>query len=162
MNIPSGKQLATKLTLKDINAKNMIVDLISKKFNGYVSITITENFGFEDGLLIFSQGNISGAHYVLLHENKEIFGEDALKLFFNALGANFGTLDVYQLTKEQVELMLTFNEKTKINNIFDMKKIDSLFVKNYNADAVAKYSTQIQESSKFDLFKKIGLGNIRI
>jgi hypothetical protein len=162
MNIPSGKQIISKLETKDLNSKNMIRDLMNKKFSGYITVTINQQFGFEDGLLIFSNGIIKGAHYVLLKENNEIFGEDAIKLILNALGAKYGTLDVYQLTKEQVELMLTFNEKTKVTDIADISKIEQFFVNDYNTNITAKYSSQKQEDSKYDIFKKIGLGNIRI
>jgi len=162
VNIPSGKQIVTKLTIKDINAKSMLKDLLAKKFNGYITITINEKFGFEDGIIIVSQGFIKGAHYLLLKENKDIFGEDAFRLSLNAFAAKNGTVDVYQITREQVDLMLTFNEKTKIPEIADITKIDSLFPKSYNPEFVARFSDQKQESSKFELLKRIGLGNIRI
>jgi len=158
MNIPSGKQIVSKLNIREIDAKTMLSDLLRKKFNGYICITVNGSAGFEDGILILELGAIKGCHYKLLQNNKNYYAESALKLFLNSYGAEFGTIDVYGLTKEQVDLILTFNEKVKIKDITDINSIADLFVSHYNSDLTLNKDVK-KSVSKYDLLKSIGLGN---
>lgn len=160
MNIPSGKPIAKGIALKNLNYNNMLLDLMQKKFNGYVCLTVKDKFGYEDSFVIFKEGVILGAYHNFFDVNKESFGEMAIKLFMSCFTAKFGTLEVYALTKEQCELILTFNEKIKNQPIKDIKYLNQFVNPKYRENIV---ETPIKkEDSKYDLFKKIGLGNLSV
>jgi len=161
MNIPSGKQVVSELATSGVDPKKMLGDLMKKNFNGYVSVTCKERFGFEDGFVILENGVIKGSYYKMLKNQKDAFGKDALALLLNAFGSGFGTIDIFMLTKEQVDLMLTFNEKVKFE-ASDLSKIKDLFKNKYDPNLLGNYIEVQETTSKYDLFKKIGLGNIKI
>ncbi|PIU22642.1 MAG: hypothetical protein COT14_00055 [Candidatus Diapherotrites archaeon CG08_land_8_20_14_0_20_30_16] len=160
MNIPTGKPIIKNVALKNLNCQNMISDLSAKKFNGYICITIKDKFGYEDSFLVFQDGIIKGAYHTFLDKNKENFGDNAMKLFMSTLVVQFGTLDVYALTKEQTELILTFNEKIKTTPIKEYKYLSQFVTPKYREEIIG--TTEGENESKYDLFKKIGLGNINI
>ena len=160
MNIPSGEEVVKNLEVKGIKTSSMIKDLNNKKFNGYVSITIREKFGFEDGVIIFKDGEISGSYYNFLLKNKELYGKDAFTFVMNAFGAEFGSLDVNKLSKEQVELMLTFNEKSKFE--LKLKDLQKKIKTKYDENLVSQEIGIDVKDEKYELFKKIGLGNLGI
>lgn len=162
MNIPQGKPILKNTALKGINYQNMLTDLINKKFNGYICITIKDIFGIEDSVIILEDGIIKGAYHNFIDKSKDIFGDDALKIFMSNITANIGTIEIYSLSKEQTELVLTFNDKLKTYPIKDMK------ILNQYSNLKVKYNLNLEENkesnveTKYDLFKKIGLGNINI
>jgi hypothetical protein len=160
VNIPSGEEVVKNLEVKGIKTSSMIKDLNNKKFNGYVSITIREKFGFEDGVIIFKDGEISGSYYNFLLKNKELYGKDAFTFVMNAFGAEFGSLDVNKLSKEQVELMLTFNEKSKFE--LKLKDLQKKIKTKYDENLVSQEIGIDVKDEKYELFKKIGLGNLGI
>jgi hypothetical protein len=161
MNIPTGKPIIKGLALKNLNYQNMIQDLITKRFNGYICLTAKDQFGYEDTFIVFEDGIISGAYHNFLDKVKENFGDIAIKLFMSAFTAKFGTLDVYALTKEQVELILTFNEKIKNMPVKDIKYLNQFVNSKYREEIIGSNASNVEET-KYDLFKKIGLGNISV
>ena len=161
MNIPTGKPLIKQISLKKLNYNNMLFDLFSKKFNGYICLTIKDKYGYEDSFIVMEDGLIQGAYHKFLNQNKETFGDKAIKLFVNSLNSNLGSLDVYSLTKEQTELILTFNEKIKHNPIKDIKTLNQYNDPKYKDEIIENYEKNTNDN-KYDLFKKIGLGNIQI
>ena len=160
MNIPVGSLVVGKLSSKSIDAKKMLQDLINKSFNGYISITTLEENGFEDGMIVFEDGIIKGASHNFLFKNKSKFGQDALSFILNIFASNYGTIDIFKLTKEQVELILTFNEQIKTQTIKNLSNINNLFKTKYDSSLLG--IKQNDEKSKYDLFKQIGLGNVKI
>ena len=161
MNIPTGKPLIKQVSLKKLNYLNMLSDLLTKKFNGYICLTIKDKFGYEDTFIVLEDGIIQGAYHKFLDFNKETFGDNAIKLFMSSFSAKFGTLDVYTLTKEQSELILTFNEKIKNVPIKDIKILNQYCDSKYREEII-NITNQGNDDTKYDLFKRIGLGNIDI
>jgi len=160
MNIPTGKPVIKGMALKSLNYQNMIQDLITKRFNGYVCLTVQDKFGYEDSFIVFEDGIISGAFHSFLDKSKEDFGDIAIKLFMSCFASGIGTLDVFALTKEQAELILTFNEKIKTNPIKEVKYLNQ-FVNSKYRESFFDSNNNV-ETNKYDLFKSIGLGNINV
>jgi hypothetical protein len=158
MNIPQGKPIIKNVSTLKLNYESMLNDLIIKKFNGYVCLTLNDKLGYEDGFIVFQNGIILGAYYNLLDKNKEFYSENAIRFFVKGLKSNFGALDVYTLTKEQTELLLTFNEKIRNKPINSIKYLNEFTPNNSNEELFVEE----KEENKYDLFKKIGLGNIKI
>jgi len=161
MNIPTGKPIIKGLALKNLNYQSMIQDLITKKFNGYICLTAKDNFGYEDTFIVFQEGVVSGAFHSFLDKAKENFGDNAIKLFMSCFTLKLGTLDVYALTKEQTELILTFNEKIKNMPIKDIKYLNQFVNSKYRDEIIGNSNINVEET-KYDLFKRIGLGNINV
>lgn len=157
MNIPEGKAIAKNLTTLKLNSDSMLNDLFLKKFNGYVCLTINEKNGYEDGFIVFQEGSILGSYYMFLDKKKEFYSTNALSLFVNNL-KYLGNIDIYSLTKEQTELLLTFNEKIRTKAINSIKYLKELTTNNYKEELFVEE----KEENKYDLFKKIGLRNIKI
>jgi len=160
MNIPTGKQVIKGVPLKNLKYENMLLDLCSKNFNGYICLTAKDNAGYEDSFIVFEDGKIMGAYHNFLDKKKDSFGEDALKRFMSSFDSSFGVIDVYALTKEQAELILTFNEKLRISPTKDIKYLNQLKNPKYREEVFGDKNTN--EITKYDLFKRIGLGNISI
>lgn len=160
MNIPTGKPIIKNVALKNLNYSSMLSDLMAKKFNGYVCLSVKDKFGYEDSFLVLEEGIVKGAYHTFLDMQKDSFGDNAIKLFMSTILSKIGTLDVYSLTKEQAELILTFNEKIKNNPIKDIKYLNQFANSKYKNEIININETQ--EETKYDLFKKIGLGNISI
>ena len=161
MNIPTGKPVIKLLTLKNLNHNNMLLDLIKKKFNGYVCITVKDKYGYEDSFIVFEDGFIKGAYHRFLDKSKDSFGDNALKLFMSSFSSKLGTIDVYSLTKEQAELILTFNEKIKNKPTNDIKFLNQFNNFKYKEEILGN-SSENKKETKYDLFKRIGLGNVNI
>lgn len=157
MNIPEGTPIAKNLSTLKLNSESMLNDLFLKKFSGYVCLTINQNKSYEDGFIVFQDGILKGSYYTFLEKNKDYYGDNALAFFMRGIKV-LGTLDIYSLTKEQVELLLTFNEKIRIKPINSIKYLNDFTNNNITEELVVKE----KEENKFDLFKKIGLKNIRI
>lgn len=162
MNIPSGKQIVKNLSLKKLDYASMLADLIQKKFNGYICLTVNDKYGFEDSLFVFEDGIIKGSHQNFLNYEKEVFGDEAIYFFINNLKLEFGNIDVFSLTKEQTELILTFNEKMKTSPIADTKSLNKFASSSYKENFMSKVMKHGSEDTKYDLFKQIGLGNLNI
>ncbi len=162
MNIPSGKQIVKNLTLKKLDYANMLSDLIQKKFNGYICLTVNDKYGFEDCIFVFEDGIIKGSYVKFLNYEKEAFGDSAVSIFLNNLKLELGNIDVFSLTKEQTELILTFNEKVKTTLIPDTKSLNKFVSSSYKENFMSKVMKQSSGDTKYDLFKQIGLGNLNI
>lgn len=159
MNIPAGTKIAYNMKTNELNAQKMIGDLQKKQFSGYITITVKEKFGFEDGIIVIKKGLISGSYYNIISVNHDIYSKDALSLIGNAFGSSSGAVDIYQLSNEQVDLMLTFNEKIRIDNSDGFYQ---LIAQKYDFTKVQKYLKNDKESSKYDLLKKIGLEGLKV
>jgi hypothetical protein len=157
MNIPEGKPIVKNLSTLKLNYESMLNDLFLKKFSGYVCLTINQNKGYEDGFIVFQDGILQGAYYTLLDKNKEYYSEKALAFFMKGIKI-LGNLDIYSLTKEQVELLLTFNEKIRNKPINSIKYLNDFS----NNNITEELFVEEKDENKYDLFKKIGLGNIKI
>ncbi len=160
MNIPVGERVAENIDIKKVDVRKVISDLQSKNFSGYIAVTTKMNYGFEDSTLFFKQGSVMGCSHAFLAFDKIIYGEEGIRLFFNSFASQFGCFDVFRLTNEQMELIITFNDKILIKSA-NMQKIFDNYIKEYKESLVEKYIDKSELSKdKYALLKEIGLGNI--
>lgn len=111
MNLPAGTPLKTGLDVANVDFYALVKELGKIGFNGYVCIATAGEAGFEEGTLMFDEGKPVASIYEYYKYRKTYFGDDAFKRVLNASAAKDGVVDVFELTKEQVHLVLAFNEK---------------------------------------------------
>ncbi len=159
MNLPTSKPVIENVFLDVIEPEKLLLDLNNKKFTGYLYVVIHSEFGFEENFIMMLKGNVVGSIYVNNKYNFEIYGLDAFKLSLNSLGFKEGLLNLYQLSEEQLKLVLIFNDKIK----YDLK-INAKFISknnfNYNESLFNnifkdKINTKIQLRS--ELFNKFNV-----
>lgn len=110
MNLPSGKAFKTNLDNASTDAFKVIEELRRKRFSGYLALAIKGQKGVEEATLLMDEGKVVGAAYEYYAYNKSFAGEKAFQRFVNATAAKHGTIDVFELSSEQVHLALAFNE----------------------------------------------------
>ncbi|MBI4361049.1 DUF2226 domain-containing protein [Candidatus Micrarchaeota archaeon] len=110
MNLPYGKAFKTNLDNASTDAFKVIEELRRKRFSGYLALAVKGQKGVEEATLLLDEGKIVGAAYEYYAYNKTFSGEKAFQRFVNATAAKHGTLEVFELTSEQVHLALAFNE----------------------------------------------------
>jgi len=125
LNLPSGLAMKTGIDVATLDFPALIKELIRKKFSGYVCITIQGKGGIEEGTLVFNAGKPTAAVYEYLRYNKAMLAKDAVPRLFNAAAATYGVVDIYQLTPEQVQLILAFNETAVLPTVLTERDVDS-------------------------------------
>jgi len=123
MNLPVSKPMVTNVFLDVIEPDKLLLDLNEKKFTGFLYLVTNTEYHFEENLIFFLKGNIAGSIYMNNYYYLELFGKTALNLGFNSLGYKKGILDIYELSSEQLKLVLIFNDKIKCDFKIDKKRI---------------------------------------
>lgn len=138
MGIPikQGVDVAT------VNFMGLLAEVMKKKFDGYLCICVQGRGGMEEGTLVFEDGRIVASMYEYFRYNKILMGEQAFARVLNASAAKHGIIEIYQLTAEQVQLILAFNEQA----IFVPVERDLRNV-NINEFSIA-YEERVQEEKK--------------
>lgn len=111
INLPAGTVIKTGVDAATIDFKALLRELREKMFNGYLCITVQGGSGLEDGALVFDSGKIVAAFYEYLRVAKDVQGDAAFLRVLNASLAPTGSIDIYQLSNDQVQLILAFNEE---------------------------------------------------
>lgn len=132
MNLPSGVAMKTGIDVVTLDFPALMKELIRKKFSGYACVTIQGGGGIEEGTVIFNAGKPTAAVYEYLRYNKPIFAKDAVPRIFNAAAATYGVVDIYQLTPEQVQLILAFNENAVLPTVLTERDIDGAATTNFS------------------------------
>ncbi|MDD3178098.1 MAG: hypothetical protein PHR26_01130 [Candidatus ainarchaeum sp.] len=162
MNIPISKALVENVLLKDVFPVKLFIDLKEKEFSGYIYLVIDSEFGFEESIILFLKGDICGSIYYNDYLNIEQFGRNALEFGFNCFGFRNGILNIYELSLDQIKLLLIFNDKIVYN--FKIKKKDiSKIIFNYNPDKLKKFvdnNINIDNVTKYNLLDKFHLNDI--
>jgi len=110
MNIPSGTPLKTGLSVSSVDFFSLIKELSTRKFSGYLAIAISGKAGVEEGTMFFDDGKPVGAEYEYYFFKKSFYGKQAFERVVNASAAEHGVMDVFELSADQVHLVLAFNE----------------------------------------------------
>ncbi|MDD4049392.1 MAG: DUF2226 domain-containing protein [Candidatus ainarchaeum sp.] len=131
MNLPISKPIVENVFLDVIDPVKLLSDLNQKQFTGFIYLTVHSLNNFEENILLFLKGNISGSIYLNNTYNVEIFGKEAFDFSINNLGYNDGIINIYELSAEQLKLILIFNDKIKYETKIDEKSILKLNFK-YN------------------------------
>lgn len=152
MNLPAGKPVKTAIDVATVDFVALLGELSGKNFNGYLCITIQGANGIEDGTLIFDNGKIVASTYEYLKYSKTMAGEAAFVRIVNASAAQQGVIDIYQLTNDQVQLILAFNE----NAIFvpNEKDLKNLKVTSFSTFFEDQVKQEAKPVSRADLMKK--------
>jgi len=111
MNLPSGTPVKTGVDVASVDFPALLRELLRKGFSGYLCIAVQGKGGVEEGTLLFDGKKIAGGFYEYFRYNKVLVGKEAWVRCLNASGALHGVIDMYQLSGEQIELILAFNEQ---------------------------------------------------
>jgi hypothetical protein len=162
MDIPVGSLVEENIPLKETNLVQKLFALMQQGFNGYVVLTTEGRSGIEEGIVLLKNGAAVGAVYEYLKFKKSFFGDSALQQLLNAALAKAGVIDIGSLSKQQVELIIAFNEKIELGAPLGQKEIAKIMPQGYNASIVEKALGKElkKKESKFDVFKKLGLGGV--
>jgi hypothetical protein len=125
-------------------------------FNGYVCVTIHGKYGIEDGTIVFYNGKITCAEYIYLSFDKIYKGDDALKRFFNAM-LGFGILDCFSLTMHQSHLITIMYEENRLNDSFDIKRLEKEFPENFDNKYEEMVVPEKTKNLNIEVRKRLGL-----
>ena len=162
LNFPVGTVLHQAVPLKDIDFKKFFAELMAKAFTGYVVVTAEGFAGIEEGVFFFKGGFLCGSVFEFTNFDITFFGNVALQQSFNAAAAEFGIMDVCELSKQQVELIAAFTEKIMLPEPIALNAVSKFFREKYDYGFSEKTLNEIvkKEESRYDVFKKIGLPDI--
>jgi hypothetical protein len=163
VNIPVGEIIEENVSLKDVNIGKKLSELMNEKVTGYIVLTVEGRSGIEEGLGIIKDGILIGGIYEYIRFGKIIYGDTAMAQLLNSGLAEFGVMDIGRLSKQQIELIIAFNERIELKNKLSQKELLSAMPKKYNAGSA---ETELvkglkKKESKFDILKRIGLGGVR-
>ena len=158
MDLPLGTNLRSGLKAGETNMFQIIVNMITKNFTGYVVSTVDGFNGIEQGVLLFKKGKVGGAYYEFVSHGIEVNGDSAVRLVMNSLLAVHGVIDINALTAQQIDLITAFQEKILVSGEIDTKKLSKLYPKKYSLELAKQYVQQKpEEETRFDIFKQRGL-----
>lgn len=163
MNLPSGSKRVSGVSLKEFKVKSELEKVLQEKLSGYLSLTIDGYQGFEDGILVFRDGKFVAASYEYLKQGISFEGDEAAKMVFNAFSASNGILDISELDDKQLELAITFNSKSELKIPIEKSRLRDWIVEKFSTNFALKALSQSgkEDSSKAELFKKLGFGSFR-
>ncbi|MBI5635862.1 DUF2226 domain-containing protein [Candidatus Micrarchaeota archaeon] len=157
MNLPAGKALKTGLDAASIDFSSLVAELSNKKLIGFACVTIGDGSGIEEGVLVFDEGKTVASDYEYLKYGVTLFGKEAFKRIVNASNAKYGTIDVYQLTSEQLHLALSFNEQAIwVPSPNDLRVDKKSFDKSFEQQVI----DEAKNLDKSELLKKYKLSDV--
>jgi len=162
MNIPTNKPIVENAFLENLMCDKLIIDLGNKKFSGYSYLVINTNLGFQEGILLFSKGDVVGSIYFNSFHGVELYGKDAFNLSINSFGYTDGILNIYRLTDEQIKLILIFNDKIKFdfkNNKINVSRLKFKYDESY-LKGILKNIEFNKTDSKLDILNKLNLSEL--
>ncbi len=162
MNLPVGELLEEGLPLKDFKARQTLELLADKLFSGYVVCGSEGSEGMEEGILLFKRGEVIAAIYEYCKHRQDSFGDKALPQVMNSFLAPHGVVDIVSLGLSRVDLVTAFNDKIKLPKTIPKKDIPKYLPKSYTRNFAENELKGIEkeEKSKYDIFKRLGLGQL--
>ncbi|MBI5884947.1 DUF2226 domain-containing protein, partial [archaeon] len=152
---------ALKLELAEF--RQLLQQLMQEGFNGYIVLMVQGLQGIEEGILVFKNGQPVGCYHELMKLNHVFYSDRALNAFLNASAARKGIIDVFRLDLQQVDLVLSFNEKIKLSEAMKSefpKKINELPLKEFSSSFIQEALQALPAEDKLtktELMKKLGL-----
>jgi hypothetical protein len=113
MNLPIKKPILVDIEVENIMPKKLFVDLSANNFDGFINLTNNTDNGFEEGFIIFEKGKITGCMYFVDFYDIHLYGKEGFDYSVNLLGAKKGILNIFELSEDQIKLVLLFNNKIK-------------------------------------------------
>lgn len=162
MNIPVGTVEERQLLFSEAEPFAKIKGLLQSEFDGYVVATVEGASGLEEGLLLLKGRVVVGAVFDSVRLGKQLYGALGLRLVLNLLKSSNGVFDVNRLSKQQVDLIIAFNEKIRLSKPLDSGMLSKLEPSAYRQDLVStELSVDLDASdSKHNLLKKFGIGSV--
>jgi len=111
LNLPYGTPVKTGIDVAAVDFVALLKELLVKSFNGYACITINGGNGVEEGVVLFDNGKVVASFYEYFKHVKTVQGDHAFVRVMNASSAKDGVIELFQLSNEQVQLILAFNEQ---------------------------------------------------
>ncbi|HLC48091.1 MAG TPA: DUF2226 domain-containing protein [Candidatus Norongarragalinales archaeon] len=158
MNLPPGIIVKTGIDTATIDFAALLRELKDKVFNGYLAITVEGASAIEEGIVVFDNGKVVASFYEYFKYNKQVLGDLAFQRVMNAAASKHGVADIFQLTNDQVQLILAFNEQAIcLPSEGDIKKLRS-------ESFSPLFEEQIKDGegtgTKTELLKKFKLGDV--
>ncbi|MBI2598577.1 MAG: hypothetical protein HYW50_05295 [Candidatus Diapherotrites archaeon] len=162
MNLPSGEIVEENLDLKNIDISGLLKALVEKQFTGYVVDTIMGYAGVEEGALLFKRGELIGSFFEYTNFNIIVFGKDAVAQTFNSLAAPKGVVDIVSLSVQQADLVVAFNDRLKVTNVFKRNDLLGMIRRQYVTSFAQKTLSSVvgESESRKSVLKKFGLSEL--
>ena len=158
MNLPSGTTVKTGIDVATVDFIALLRDLKSKLFSGYLCMAVKGNSGIEEGVLVFEDGNIAACFYDYLRYSKQLYGDQAFPRLMNASSAKHGVIDVFQLSRDQVQLIIAFNEQAIC--VPDESSIRRLKTESFSTNFEDAVKGSDASQGKNSLMKKYGISEV--
>lgn len=159
MNLPSGVAVKTGLDLAAVDFFALLRELQQKAFNGYIVVGSAGREGLEEGILVLDSGKVVAAIYEYIAFQRTFFGPQALERVMNASLAKQGVIDVFQLTAEQVQLVLAFNEQAIV--IPSEKEVKAWQGKKHSLSYEEAIARSVITQSRDELMKQYRMGSMK-
>lgn len=156
MEFPAGEKIEECLTVNKVSLEELLKSFKESEFSGYIVITVYGYASIEEGILMFKSGNIVGSLFTYDTSNQTIEGEEALLRTLNAFKAKYGVSDINSLSKQQVELTITFKDLMKVKE-YQLKDLIKMIPKTYSTQYSESGIKESKEKSRYDIMKKMGL-----
>lgn len=162
MNIPVGTVVESQVSFAEKQPFASLKQLLQSGFEGYMAATIEGVSGLEDAIIMLRGKEIVAAVFDAVRANKQFYGIDGLKLSLNLLKGQKGVFDLCRLSKQQIDLIIAFNEKVALPKPIDAGMLSRLEPSAYSAELVSKQlAVDVGASdSRTNLLKKMGLSSI--
>ena len=151
--LPAGKPLKTNLDVAATDFNTLLLELRTREFNGYISITVKGAGGIEEGTLLMEKGKVIGCSYEYMRHGKTVAGQKAFERVLNATAAKEGVIDVFELEIQQIDLTLAFNE----NLVFVPNTGDLKHSKIEDFSPLYEHEIAVEEKGEKNLAKKYRL-----
>lgn len=163
MNLPTGNIVEQGIKLNEFNLKQTMHALMGKKFSGYLVLTIEGVDGLEEGILLLKNGSLIASIYEYSKYAVKVFGDKAVAQAFNASTAQYGIVDVCNLSNQQVDLVVAFNDKIKLTRPIESKAIDQFIPKEFSREFAEESLAEVlqqEKESKTDVLSRLGLSDM--
>lgn len=162
MNIPVGKLVEKRVSFEETMPAEKVPGLMDKGFSGYIAATVEGGSGLEEALLLFREGEAVGACFEAITAGERFFGIAGLRLCLNLLAAGKGVFDVNSLTRQQVDLIIAFNDKVALKKPLERKTFSKLLPASYSPEIVSRVLKGVsgEKDAREKALKRFGLGSI--
>jgi len=142
---------------------DLLKDLGSRSFNGYVAWVGEGLDGLEEGTVVFLNGKAVAIGYTQLKYNRSFDGEQAVAPAMNVIRAKNVVYSVVSLTVPKVNLILAFNDKAKISPM-PPEKLWSFVPKEYSDEYVRGIIKTLPPSDidRIRVLAEYGLVNVKV
>ncbi len=162
MNIPVGNIVEKRVSFEKTAADKKVTQLLNSNFSGYMVATAEGITGIEEAILLILGREIIGAVFEAISINKTFYGLQGLRLSLNLLKAKKGVFDVNALTKQQIDLIIAFNEKIALLHPVGIDIFLKLLPAVYRPGTVLELlkADLSKTEQREKILKRFGLGSI--